>query len=75
MSTTNIVDTIVNAVFFGGSHVFTKFTTTVSNGIFTNNIAQGDQSQHDVMLGGLAAGFDFPLGGGALVAYMNGYLR
>jgi Chlamydia polymorphic membrane protein (Chlamydia_PMP). len=25
MSTTNIVDTIVNAVFFGGSHVFTKF--------------------------------------------------
>ena len=74
MSTTNIVDTIVNAVFFGGNHVFTKFTTTVSLCTFTNNIAEGDQSQHDVMLGGLAAGLDFPLGGGALVAYMNGYL-
>lgn len=73
MSTTNVVDTIVNAVFFGGSHVFTKFTTTVSNCVFSNNFAQGDQTTHDNMLGGVA-GFDFPLGGGALVAYMNGYL-
>ncbi len=76
LSTTNVVDTIANAVLYGPNQTFTKFTTFVSNCLFTNNVAQGNQSLHDSFGGlGLASGFDFPLGGGALVAYMNGYLN
>jgi hypothetical protein len=41
---------------------FTKFTTTVSLCMFTSNIAKAISRSTDVMLGGLAAGLDFPLG-------------
>jgi hypothetical protein len=75
LATTNAVDTIVNAAFFGTSHVFTKFGTTIAHCEFNNNTARGDQVAHDGLLGGLAAGINFALGGGALVAYMNGYLN
>ncbi|MCU1384652.1 MAG: exported protein of unknown function [Acidobacteria bacterium] len=75
LATTNAVDTIVNAAFFGRSHVFTKFATTITHCEFNHNVAQGDQVTHDGLQGGLAAGINFALGGGALVAYMNGYLN
>jgi predicted outer membrane repeat protein len=75
LATTNAVDTIVNATFFGASHVFTKFGTTIRHCEFTNNVARGDQAAHDAASGGPAAGVNFALGGGALVAYMNGYLN
>ena len=76
LSTTNVVDTFVNATLFGTGHVFTLFTTTVSNCEFDNNIAEGDQTAHDTIFGDAAAlGLDFALGGGALVTYMNGYLN
>jgi predicted outer membrane repeat protein len=75
LATTNIVATIVNAAFFGPSHTFTTFGTTVSHCEFIHNVARGDQAQHDALFGGPAAGLDFALGGGALVAYMNGYLN
>jgi hypothetical protein len=75
LATTNAVDTIVNAAFFGASHLFTKFATTITNCEFENNVAQGDQLKHDELFGGPAAGINFALGGGALVAYMNGYLQ
>jgi predicted outer membrane repeat protein len=75
LATTNAVDTIVNAALFGLGHVFTKFGTTISHCEFNHNVAQGDQVTHDGLLGGLASGINFALGGGALVAYMNGYLN
>jgi hypothetical protein len=37
----------------------------VSNSIFTDNIAQGDQAAHDAIFGGPAGGLDFAIGGGA----------
>jgi predicted outer membrane repeat protein len=75
LATTNAVDTVVNAALFGPGHVFTKFATTIVNCEFENNVAQGDQAKHDALFGGPAAGINFALGGGALVAYMNGYLQ
>jgi len=75
LATTNIVDTIANASLFGPRHVFITFATTISNCEFSNNVARGDQAAHDAFSGGAAAGVNFPLGGGALVAYMNGYLN
>jgi predicted outer membrane repeat protein len=48
---------------------------TITNCEFTNNDARGDQLAHDGFLGGPAAGVNFALGGGARVAYMNGYLN
>ncbi len=65
LATTNAVDTIVNAAFFGPSHVFTRFRTTITNCEFSNNVAQGDQLKHDGLFGGPAAGINFALGGGA----------
>jgi len=75
LATTNIVDTIANAALFGPGHAFIKFATTIANCEFSNNVAQGDQVAHDALGGGPASGVNFPLGGGALVAYMNGYLN
>jgi predicted outer membrane repeat protein len=74
LATTNVVDTIVNGTFFGPAHVFTKFGTTVTNCDFNNNQALGDLAAHDALFGGPAGGINFAFGGGALVAYMNGYL-
>ena len=75
LATTNVVDTIVNAAYFGPGHVFTKFATTISNCQFSHNVAQGDRAQHDALFGGPSAGLNFAMGGGALLAYMNGYLN
>jgi polymorphic membrane protein len=76
LATTNVVDTFVNATLFGPPHPFTRFTTTISNCEFNDNVAQGDQEAHDSIFGNPAAvGLDFALGGGALVTYMNGYLN
>lgn len=74
LATTNVVDTFVNAAFFGVDHVFTKFSTTITNCDFIGNQALGDKAAHDAVLGGPAAGLNFAFGGGALVAYMNGFL-
>jgi predicted outer membrane repeat protein len=74
LATTNVVDTIVNATFFGADHVFTKFGTTITNCDFTHNQALGDIAAHEAVFGGPAGGLNFAFGGGALVAYMNGYL-
>jgi predicted outer membrane repeat protein len=74
LSTTNVVDTIVNGTFFGPASPFTKFGTTVTNCDFINNQTLGDQAAHDSALGGITTGLNFAFGGGALVAYMNGYL-
>jgi hypothetical protein len=75
LATTNVIDAIANAVFFGPLHVFIKFATTISSCEFSNNVARGDQAAHDAFAGGPAAGLNLALGGGALVAYMNGYLN
>ena len=72
LSTTNVVDTIVNGTF--RIPTFTKFGTTVTNCDFINNQTLGDQAAHDSALGGISTGLNFAFGGGALVAYMNGYL-
>jgi len=73
LSTTNVVDTIVNGTF--KIPTFTKFGTTVTNCDFINNRTLGDQAAHDAALGGgISIGLNFAFGGGALVAYMNGYL-
>jgi hypothetical protein len=53
---------------------FTPYPTTISNSTFCSNVAAGNVLLHDVLLGGLSAGLDFPLGGGALTAYFDGYL-
>ena len=76
ISTTNVVNTIIWQTFFHAPPpVF--FATTVSNCDFSENVAEGDQGVHDTgMFGGPAAsGINFPLGGGALVTYMNGRLN
>jgi len=74
LATTNIADTIANAA-LGKRHVLMKFATTISHCEFNSNIARGDQLAHDTLVGGPAAGLNFGLGGGALLAYMNGYLN
>lgn len=73
LATTNAVDTLANAN--NGVFVFPLFSTTVRNSTFKNNVAEGDLAAHNAMFGGPnASGIDFPLGGGALVAYVNGFL-
>ncbi len=56
LAITNAVDTIVNAAFFGPSHVFTRFRTTITNCEFSNNVAQGDQLKHDGLFGAILNG-------------------
>lgn len=71
-STTNVVNTIATGF---ASAKFTPFTTAVANCSFFNNRAEGNMDLHDVMFGGPAAsGIDFPIGGGAIAVYINGYL-
>ncbi len=72
LSTSNIVNTLTS----GLNHLpFTPYTTTISNSDFRRNLAQGNVALHDTLEGGLAAGVDFPLGGGAITTYINGYLK
>jgi len=75
LATTNIGATIASAALSRPRHGFVKLATTISHCEFNGNIARGDQVAHDGMVGGLAAGLNFGLGGGALLAYMNGYLN
>jgi len=76
LATTNVVNTFVNAQLYGPNSSFTKYSTTISGSSFINNVAQGNKAIHDGIFGGPAAsGVDFPLGGGALVSYINGILH
>lgn len=74
LATTNVVDTIANATYFGAASPFTKFGTTVSNCDFNENKTLGDIAAHEAIFGGPSQGLNFAFGGGALVAYMNGFL-
>lgn len=72
LSTTNIVNTLSTPLHPPAT--LTLFTTTICNSTFNQNVAAGNVALHDVLFGGLAAGIDFPIGGGALVCYLNGQL-
>ena len=68
LATTNVVGTIVGAP--------NHFATTVTNSSFLGNVAMADPAAHAVLNGFVGApGLSFAGGGGALVAYMNGYLN
>lgn len=71
VSTTNIVNTIASA-FQRPPVPLITFQTTINNCKFENNTAFGNINYHDTLLGGPTAGIDFPLGGGAVVTYLNG---
>jgi predicted outer membrane repeat protein len=73
LSTSNIVNTLAAA--FNSPATLTLYPTTICNSIFNQNVAAGNVPLHDVLFGGLAAGLDFPIGGGALVCYLNGRLN
>jgi hypothetical protein len=73
LSTTNLVNTIASAA-HSPPLTLVPYTTTVIKNKFSRNVATGNQALHDVLFGGLAAGTDFPLGGGAIAVYINGYL-
>jgi len=56
---------------------FVKTTTTINDCLFEDNITLGNLPLHDFlqfMIAGPPDGIDFPLGGGALVCYINGLL-
>ena len=75
LSTTNVVNTIVFGLAQDPLIPFPPFTTTVCNCDFSNNEAQGNLADHNTLFGGPAAsGIFFPLGGGAIAVYINGYL-
>ena len=75
LSTTNLVNTIATA-FHVPQLPFTPFTTTISGCKFSRNMVQGNLDLHDSIFGGPAvSGVDFPLGGGAVAVYLNGYLN
>jgi predicted outer membrane repeat protein len=63
ISTTNVVGTIVGAP--------NHFATSISNSTFTGNSTLADQHSHDTFFP--FPGINFARGGGALVAYMNGF--
>jgi predicted outer membrane repeat protein len=73
LATTNVVDTIMYRM--SGQTVTPFFTTTIVNSQFIANVADGNLTIHDTGMFGPpdVSGGDFPLGGGALVTYMNGY--
>lgn len=71
VSTTNIVNTIASAI---NSRPLVTFRTKIKECLFEHNTTFGNLILHDALLGGTSAGIDFPLGGGALVCYMNGLL-
>lgn len=74
VSTTNVVNTLASAA---KSLPLVKFTTTITNSLFDKNVNQGNLALHNSLLGGPSGPFaiDFPLGGGALVNYINGLLE
>lgn len=73
LSTANIVNSF--ATILNPPARLTLFPTTVKNTTFCNNVTAGNLQYHDTILGGPAAGIDFPLGGGAIVCYLNGILN
>lgn len=73
LSTTNIVNTISTG--YGGLP-FTPFTTFISKCKFSHNVAQGNENLRGMIFGGPAlSGAQFPIGGGAISVYINGYLN
>jgi predicted outer membrane repeat protein len=68
LATTNVVGTIVGAP--------NNFATTITNSSFVGNVCQADPGAHAVLNTFVGSpGLNFAYGGGALVAYMNGYLN
>jgi predicted outer membrane repeat protein len=68
LATTNVVGTIAGAP--------NTFATTVSDSAFIDNVCQADPAAHTALNNLVGApGLNFAYGGGALVAYMNGYLN
>jgi predicted outer membrane repeat protein len=74
VATTNVVNTIAAGI--NNPPVEPKFfATTIENCIFKKNLTLGSLELHNVLLGGPSQGIDFPLGGGAVVCYINGILK
>lgn len=68
IATTNVVGTIVGAP--------NAFATTVSQSSFVGNVCLADPAAHATLNNFVGVpGLNFASGGGALVAYMNGYLN
>ena len=69
IATTNVVGTI--------THEPNHFATTVTNSAFTGNVCLADAAAHQALdfFSGPTPGLNFAFGGGALVAYMNGYIN
>lgn len=73
LATTNVVNTIASGL--PNAQPLIKYTTTVDDCVFEENETLGNLALHDSMFGGPSGGLYFPLGGGALVCYMNGLLN
>lgn len=68
LATTNVVGTIVGAP--------NAFGTTVSHSSFVGNVCLADPAAHATLNNFVGApGLNFAFGGGAMVAYMNGYIN
>jgi predicted outer membrane repeat protein len=68
VATTNVVATI--------AHAPNNFATTISHSLFLDNVCLADPAAHATLNNFVGVpGLNFANGGGALVAYMNGYLN
>jgi hypothetical protein len=68
LATTNVVGTMVG--------VSNHFATTITDSSFLGNTCEADPAAHTALDNFLhTRGLDFAYGGGALVAYMNGFLN
>jgi hypothetical protein len=73
VSTTNVVNSISAASQGRQPQIF---FTNISNSIFRENFCTADPTlQKLILMGSLISGIDFPIGGGALVCYINGRLN
>lgn len=68
LATTNVVATLVGAP--------NNFVTVISRCLFLENVCKADPDAHEELNNFVGApGLNFGYGGGALLAYMNGYLE
>jgi predicted outer membrane repeat protein len=69
------ISNIVNTIAYGAiAQPVVTYVTTVKNSIFNDNETLGNSELRATLLGGITNGIDFPLGGGAIVCYINGFL-
>ena len=75
LATTNIVSTII-AASQQPPQIFNNKTTYIVDCQFLKNITEGNAYLRQVILGNpMMLGISFPIGGGALVSYLNGLLH